>query len=158
MTQALKPGDRAPDFDLPGSGGKIHRLADFHGKTLVLYFYPKDETLGCTAEACSFRDAYQDFTDAGAVVLGVSADSVVSHDDFAAHHRLPFLLASDAGDVVRNRYGVRRTLGIFPGRETFVIDRDGVVRHAFSSQLRVNAHVAEALAVVRALESKATSR
>jgi len=151
MTETLKAGDKAPDFELRAAGDKTVRLGDFHGKTLVLYFYPKDETPGCTKEACSFRDAYQDFTDAGAEVIGVSADSVDSHKDFAAHHRIPFLLASDPSNVVRDRYGVRKTLGIFPGRVTFVIDGEGVIRHTFASQLRFNAHVGEALGVVRTL-------
>ena len=155
MASTPKPGDRAPEFELKAPGGRTVRLADFRGKTLVLYFYPKDETPVCTAEACSFRDAYQDFTDAGAEVVGVSADAVDSHERFAAHHRLPFTLASDPDNAARESYGVKSLLGLFPGRVTFVIDREGIVRNAFSSQIRYATHVKEALGVVRALEAGA---
>jgi len=147
-------GDPAPDFELPGAGGKSVKLSDYRGKkTVVLYFYPKDETPGCTAEACSFRDGYEDFVAAGAEVIGVSGDGVDSHDKFAAHHRLPFVLLSDAGGEVRARFGVKKTLGLLPGRVTFVIDRDGVVRHRFESQVRVGKHVSSALELVKRLEA-----
>src|SRR5262245_26308321 len=102
MPRMLQPGDRIPDLTLPGPGGSEHNLlALARTKTLVVYFYPKDETLGCTVEACSFRDSYEDFTAAGAEVVGISADSVASHESFAKHHRLPFLLLSDPGGKAR---------------------------------------------------------
>ncbi len=128
------------------------RLRDLVGrKTIVLYFYPKDETPGCTIEARAFRDSYAAFTAAGAEVVGVSADSVASHRRFAQHHELPFLLLSDKDGTVRNLYGVERTLGILPGRVTYVIDTAGIVRHIYSSQLRAKRHTRESLDAVRAL-------
>ena len=146
-------GDRAPDFELPGSAGRAVKLSDYVGKrTIVLYFYPKDETPGCTKEACSFRDAYEDFTAAGAEVIGVSEDDVASHESFAAHHRLPFVLASDVAGGARKEYGVKKTLGLFAGRVTYVIDREGVVRDVFESQLRFHEHVRRALDLVKRLE------
>ena len=145
----VKVGERAPDFTLPDADGKDVRLADFAGRPVVLYFYPKDDTPGCTKEACTFRDQYQDFQDAGAAVLGVSSDSSESHRKFAARHRLPFPLLADRGGKVRKRYGVPATLGLLPGRVTFVIDGDGVVRHAFNSQLDATRHVEEALGVLQ---------
>src|SRR6266850_1604776 len=125
------------------------RLADFRGKkAVVLYFYPKDDTPGCTAEACSFRDSYEDFQDAGAEVIGVSSDSGASHAKFAKRHELPFTLLSDAKGEVRKKYGVPATMGLLPGRVTFVIDRKGIVRHVFNSQLQATRHVQEALAAL----------
>src|SRR5690606_34936307 len=100
---------------------------------VVLYFYPKDDTPGCTVEACSFRDAYAVFSDAGAEVVGISSDSVGAHKAFADKHRLPFRLLADHGGHVRASYGVKKTLGLIDGRVTFIIDRGGVVRHVFSS-------------------------
>jgi peroxiredoxin Q/BCP len=145
----VKAGERAPDFTLEDASGKPVSLADFAGRPVVLYFYPKDDTPGCTKEACTFRDQYQDFQDAGAAVLGVSSDSSESHRKFAAKHRLPFTLLSDAAGKVRKRYGVPSTLGLLPGRVTFVIDAEGVVRHVFNSQLDATRHVEEALGVLR---------
>jgi peroxiredoxin Q/BCP len=151
----MNPGDRAPEFELPASQGRTVKLADFRGKkTVVLYFYPKDETPGCTAEACSFRDEYEDFTAAGAEVIGVSDDSVASHDKFAEHHHLPFVLASDTGGALREKMGVKKTLGMLKGRVTFVIDRDGVIRDRFDSQIRFKAHVSHALELVKQLEKR----
>jgi peroxiredoxin Q/BCP len=124
-------GDQAPDFTLPTQLGTEVTLSEFREKkTVVLFFYPKDETAGCTAEVCSFRDNYEVFTEAGAEVIGISSDSVSSHERFAGRYALPFTLASDEGGLIRKRYGVPSKLGILPGRVTYVIDRSGVVRHA----------------------------
>jgi peroxiredoxin Q/BCP len=148
---SIRAGDKAPDFTLPTQDGTSVRLADLLGKgPIVLYFYPKDDTPGCTAEACSFRDAYEDFKEAGAEVVGVSSDSASKHKAFADKHRLPFLLVADEDGVVRKRYGVKSTLGLFPGRVTYVIDREGTVRHVFSSQLQATKHVTEALEALKA--------
>jgi peroxiredoxin Q/BCP len=142
----IKVGDAAPEFDLTDGAGKRVRLSDFRGKrNVVLYFYPKDDTPGCTKEACSFRDSYQSFTDAGAEVIGVSSDDGASHQKFAEKFHLPFTLVSDTGGGVRKRYGVPATLGLLPGRVTFVIDRDGIVRHVFNSQLQATKHVDEVI-------------
>lgn len=146
-------GDHAPDFTLPDQTGKPIRLSDLlREHAVVLYFYPKDETQGCTAEACSFRDSYEVFKEAGAEVVGVSSDSVESHESFATHHRLPFVLLSDEGGALRKLYGVPTTMGMFPGRVTYIIDRDGVVRHIFSSQIQFNRHVIEALNTIQAMQ------
>ena len=127
-------------------------LADFLGQTeLVLFFYPKDNSLVCSAEACGFRDQFQDFSDAGATVIGISSDSSDSHRRFAERLNLPFLLLSDPGGSVRSRYKVPRTLGVIPGRTTFLIDRNGVIRQIFSSQFQPAKHVSEALAALRKL-------
>jgi peroxiredoxin Q/BCP len=150
----LTVGDKAPDFTLPCSSGGTITLSELtkgKGRTVVVFFYPKDDTPGCTAEACGFRDLYEEFAGAGAEVVGISADSAASHQRFAGKHKLPMKLLSDADGRVRQAWGVRSTLGIFPGRATFVVDRDGVVRHEFTSQLRVVSHVQQALAVVRRL-------
>ncbi|HEY2516782.1 MAG TPA: peroxiredoxin [Polyangiaceae bacterium] len=148
----LQAGDRAPDFTLPAADGRSVSLADFHGKkVVVLFFYPKDETPGCTREACEFRDSYEQFGEAGAEVIGVSDDDVQSHQKFAAHHRLPMLLLSDVGGKVREKFGVKALLGILPDRVTFVIDKDGTIRHTFAARLRFGKHVEEALHVVGTL-------
>ena len=145
-------GDVAPDFNLPDQSGTPVRLGDLVGeKTVVLYFYPKDETPGCTIEARAFRDSYEQFTAKDAEVVGVSSDSVRSHRRFARRHNLPFLLLSDADGAVRRLYGVEKTLGLLPGRVTYVIDQTGTVRHVYSSQLRATRHPREALMVLSAL-------
>lgn len=151
-TRKVSVGDLAPDFTLPDQSGTPVRLGDLVGqKTVVLYFYPKDETPGCTIEARAFRDSYDQFSAQDAEVVGVSADSVRSHRRFAQRHNLPFLLLSDADGAVRRLYGVEKTLGLLPGRVTYVIDRTGVVRHVYSSQLRATRHPREALMVLSAL-------
>jgi peroxiredoxin Q/BCP len=147
----LVVGSKIPDVSFTGPGGKV-RVHDLVGeRAVVLYFYPKDETSGCTAQACAFRDAYQDFLDAGADVVGVSADDAKSHDGFTQHHRLPFKLLSDPGGAGAKAFGVKKTFGLIPGRVTFVIDRGGVVRMRFDSQIQAKRHIAEALTVVKAL-------
>jgi len=140
----------APDFTLHSHADRLVRLSDFRGKqSVVLYFYPKDDTPGCTKEACSFRDSYEAFKEAGAEVIGVSSDSESSHGKFAAKYKLPFTLLADSGGAVRKQYGVPATLGLLPGRVTFVIDPQGVVRHVFNSQLQATRHVDEALNILK---------
>jgi peroxiredoxin Q/BCP len=146
-------GDPMPTSTLVGPDGPV-QLRDRIGKALVVYFYPKDETYGCTKEACSFRDQYQDFTDAGADVIGISRDDAGSHESFKDHHRLPFTLLSDPGGKVADAWGVKTTLGI-PGRITFIFDKAGVLRHRFQSAIRFSKHVDEALRVVKDLRSAA---
>jgi thioredoxin-dependent peroxiredoxin len=149
--RSIGVGDSAPDFTLDSGSGPVTLSAYQGHKVVVLYFYPKDDSFGCTREACAFRDAFEDFVEAGAEVIGVSSDSVASHESFAGRHRLPFTLVADPGGVIRRQYGVPSTLGVLPGRVTYVIDRDGVVRHVFNSQLRFGDHVEQALTVVRRL-------
>jgi thioredoxin-dependent peroxiredoxin len=149
----IQVGDRVPDFTLPTqkTGISFH-LHDMLGKsTIVLFFYPKDNTPGCTAEACSFRDSYEVFKEAGAEVIGVSSDSAESHQQFASQHQLPFILVSDRDGATRKLYGVPTTLGLLPGRVTYVIDKEGIVRHIFSSQLAPTRHIDEALNTLKGL-------
>jgi thioredoxin-dependent peroxiredoxin len=145
----LKPGDAMPDTTLVGADGPI-QLRDKLGKPLVVYFYPKDETYGCTIEACKFRDEYEDFVAAGADVIGVSRDDAASHEKFRSSHRLPFTLLSDPEGKVAQAWGVKGMLGL-PGRVTYVFDKAGVLRHRFDSMIRFGRHVDEALAVVKQL-------
>jgi thioredoxin-dependent peroxiredoxin len=155
MAQSLRPGDRSPSFELPAQDGRRVGLSELTAKgPVVVFFYPKDETPGCTAEACSFRDSYDVFQEAGATVVGISGDSTSSHRKFADKHGFPFLLLSDEGGRVRAQFGVPKTLGLFAGRSTYVIDQEGVIRHAFHSQLQATKHVDEALAAVRGLASQ----
>ncbi|OWP63256.1 peroxiredoxin [Hymenobacter amundsenii] len=139
----LQIGDQAPDFTLNTTTGEAFRLSDLRGqRNVVLYFYPKDDTPGCTAEACSFRDQYQDFQDLGAEVVGVSSDSEASHQKFTQKHRLPFPLLADSGGQVRKLYEVPRALlGLLPGRVTFVIDKQGIIQYVFNSMSRATDHV-----------------
>jgi len=146
---AIQEGKAAPAFTLEDAKGKKVSLGDFKGKNVVLYFYPKDDTPGCTKEACGFRDAWKEIGELDAVVLGVSADSGASHQKFAAKYKLPFVLLSDRDGAVRKQYGVKPTLGVLPGRVTFVIDKSGVVRHVFNSQLQATQHVKEAIGALR---------
>jgi peroxiredoxin Q/BCP len=149
----VKVGDKAPDFTLPSQLGDTVTLSEFFGKkNVVLYFYPKDESPGCTKEACSFRDNYQELTNLGAEVLGVSGQSVESHKSFATHYGLPFILLSDADNQVRKLYGVPSTMGVVPGRVTYIIDKQGIVRSIFSSQTHAERHVEEAKKALKQLE------
>jgi len=148
-------GDKAPDFTLPSQMGDNVTLSEYFGKkNVVLYFYPKDETTGCTREACAFRDSYQVFTELGAEVLGISGQTVESHKSFASHYGLPFILLSDEGNKVRKLYGVPASIGIIPGRVTYIIDKKGVVQHIFNSQYQPEKHVKEALEVLKKLNAE----
>jgi peroxiredoxin Q/BCP len=151
----VKVGDKAPDFTLPSQMGDDVMLSEFIGKkNVVLYFYPKDETLGCTKEACTFRDNYEQLTKLDAEVLGVSGQSVESHKSFATHYGLPFILLSDENNTVRELYGVPSTMGVLPGRVTYIIDKKGVVRHIFNSQTQAQKHVEEAKKTLLELEKE----
>jgi peroxiredoxin Q/BCP len=151
-------GDKAPDFALPSQSNEIVRLSDFIGKkNVVLYFYPRDFTPGCTAEAKSFRENYQSFDDSNAEVIGVSSDSVERHQRFSQQCGLPFHILSDVSKHVRNLYGVSGTFGI-SGRVTYVIDMDGIVRFKFSSQLQPTRHVREALEELKRERTESTAK
>ena len=148
----LSIGAQAPDFSAETHDGVALQLSEIlEHSAVVLFFYPRDFTPGCTAEACAFRDDYTDFVEAGATVIGVSADSGESHRRFAQHHNLPFALISDADGALRKAYGVDKVWGVLPGRVTFVIDRQRVVRNVFDSALFARRHSGDALSVVARL-------
>lgn len=148
----LKIGDKAPEFKIKNQDGDLIYVGEFIGNTpLIIYFYPKNFTPGCTAQACSFRDQYQDFVDAGAKVFGISSDSVKSHKRFREKHNLPFDTLSDKNNNVRRKYGVKSALlGLLPGRETFVIDAKGIIQMRFNS-MAAGKHIPRALEVVKGL-------
>jgi peroxiredoxin Q/BCP len=152
---SLEIGDKAPDFTLPTDGGGTVKLSDLKGKVVVLYFYPKDDTSGCTAEACQFRDLFPKFGRRDAAVIGVSRDSVAAHDKFKKKYKLPFTLASDDEGTVTERYGVwvqksmygRKYMGI--ERTTFLIDKKGVIQGVWR-KVKVPGHADEVLTAINA--------
>lgn len=148
---AIKKGDIIPGFQLKNQHGNLVRISEYVGKkNLVLFFYPKDDTPGCTREACSFRDHYEAFQDAGAEVIGISGQSVESHKNFAQKHRLTYQLLSDEGNKVRKLFGVPSDLfGLLPGRVTYIANQQGKVIYVFNSQMQVEKHVEEALNVLK---------
>ena len=155
MGSQISVGDEAPDFSLPSQNGGVVHLKDLLGtREVVLYFYPKDNTPGCTAEAKAFRDSYEEFKEFGAEVVGVSSDSISSHAEFASKCDLPFTLLSDPGGKVRKLYGVPSTMGLLPGRVTYVIDSKGIVRLVFNSQMNATRHVQEAIGVLRSMRTE----
>jgi thioredoxin-dependent peroxiredoxin len=148
----LQVNDHAPDISLPDQSGKTVSLGDFRGKkVVVLYFYPKDDTPVCTTEACTFRDSFDAFKDLGAEVIGVSSDSVDSHKKFAEKHHLQFHLLADTSNMARKAFGVPTTMKILPGRVTYVIDKEGVIRYLFNSMSDGPKHVTEAMKIVKEL-------
>jgi peroxiredoxin Q/BCP len=155
MTTPLGIGDRVPAFALPDQGGTLVSLDTFLGRgPVVVFFYPKDDSPGCTVEACRFRDLNPEFIAAGATVVGISVDDPASHRAFVEKHQLGYTLLSDVDGKVRGLFGVgKQLLGLVDGRVTFILDKDGVVRHRFDSMLRVKRHVDEALGIVRSLAS-----
>lgn len=146
----LQVNDILPEFSLKDQNGKIFNIENLLSKkAIVLYFYPKNETPGCTKQACAFRDHYQDFINAGAEVIGISSDSEDSHGSFADHHNLPYVLLSDTGGRIRKKFGIKPDLmGLIPGRVTFVINKKGIIVYIFKSQLRIEKHITEALRIL----------
>jgi len=149
---ALKVGAEAPDFSLYDQNSVIHQLSDFKGEWVVLYFYPKDDTLVCTKQACAFRDHYEDFKDEGAVVIGISSDDRISHNKFVEKHNLPFVLLSDEDEVVRKEYGAKSLFGLIPSRITYVINPKGIIEMVFNSLFGDEEHVNRSLALIRSSE------
>ncbi len=154
----LKVGQKAPDFKLPDENGKLHKLSDYKGKTVVLYFYPADDTPGCTLEACNFRDDYLKYKAAGAVILGVSPDDEQSHEKFKAKFNLPFPLLADVGHKVCEQYGVwaektmfgKKYMGVV--RSTFLIGPDGKIAEVYS-KVSVPKHSEKVLKAVEELQA-----
>lgn len=154
MSAKVKEGDRAPDFSLNAQDGRTISLHDYVGqRSVVLYFYPKDFTIGCTAEAKKFSANYDEVRKMGAEVIGISSDSARSHESFASECDVRFPLLSDEGARVRELYGVKASLGLLPGRVTFVIDKDGIIRRVFSSQMNPRRHVIEAIEALKAIHN-----
>lgn len=147
----IKIGSIIPDIVLRNQNGELFDLKkETAGKNVVLYFYPKDDTPGCTAQACSFRDQFEDFTDADAVVIGISGQSVESHKAFAGKHRLTFTLLSDEGNRIRKQFGVPTNFfGLMPGRVTYVIDKNKKVVYIFNSQTNISGHIEESLKILK---------
>ena len=145
-------GDLAPDFALGDDSEST--LAQFRGLAeVVLFFYPKDQTPGCTAQACSFRDDYAEFQRLGAEVIGISGDSAESHQSFASQHRLPYRLVTDHDGSIRRRYAIKKTWGLIPGRVSILVDRSGVIRQIYESQFRPTTHVPAMLEALREVQS-----
>lgn len=150
----IQKGDKCPSFTLKDQHGEEVNIDNLIGKdNLVIYFYPKDDSPGCTKQACSFRDAFEDFKDAGARVIGISSDDEKSHKKFAEKHNLPFTLLADSQKKVRKQFGVpTNLLGFLPGRVTYIIDKDGVVQGVFNSQLNFDKHISEALNILESMK------
>ena len=148
---ALGIGDRLPSFSLEDQNGDLRTPASVKGRWLVLFFYPKDDTPGCTAEACSFRDNAESFAALDAEVWGISGDDAVSHRRFATRHNLTFPLLCDRNNALRREMGVPKALGLLPGRVTYIVDGEGMIRHTFSNLLDGPAHVREAQQVLNQL-------
>ncbi len=149
----LNVGDRSPDFETLTDTGEKFKLSDFVGKSnIILYFYPKDNTPGCTAEACSFRDNWDRLGKFDVVVLGVSSDTQTSHSSFREKYKLPFTLLTDENKRIRSLYGA--TGRLIPPRITFIIDKQGIIRHVYNSQLKPGNHVEEAVRALNEIEGK----
>ncbi|MGA8852568.1 MAG: peroxiredoxin [Christiangramia sp.] len=146
----MKIGEKVPNLELKDHNGNHFNFKELVGKkSFVVYFYPKDFTPGCTKEACSFRDSYEDFKELGAEVIGISADSQQSHAKFIKKYNLPYIFLSDKSKKAREAFGVKpNLLGLLPGRETFVFDKDGILLHKFNS-MNAARHKREALAVIK---------
>ncbi|MGB0429042.1 MAG: peroxiredoxin [Bacteroidia bacterium] len=142
-------GNTIPEFTLKDDSNNDFSSKTLLGQPSIVYFYPKNETKGCTSQACSFRDHFEEFTDAGVKVVGISSDSAKSHASFKKNHRLPFTLLADTQKQVRKMFGVKgNVLGLIPGRESFVFDAEGKLVHKFESQMNFNQHVNEALKAI----------
>lgn len=150
----VRIGESAPDFTLLDQDGEQLTLSNYRDKTsVVLFFYPKDFSTGCTTQACHFRDNYEDFTDQGAEVIGVSSDSVESHKRFLEEYLFPFKLLSDKDGKIRKLYGATKGFGLLPGRYTFIIDKQGLIRYIFTSETNMKKHIDESLRILREIES-----
>ena len=152
-TISAQIGKLAPDFTLTTHTGEQVTLSHFRQhKNVILYFYPKDNTPSCTTEACTFRDNYQLFTREETEVIGISSDSPLSHQKFSRRHQLPFTLLTDPHGTIRKRYQITATFGLIPGRVTYLIDKQGIIRHIFSDQFHAQRHITEALNALKSLQ------
>ncbi len=152
LFQKVKVGDRLPHFRLLNQDGKSIDIIKYFGKPLIIYFYPKDDTIGCTKQACSFRDEYHSFSSRGVVIFGISADSVQSHKKLRAKSQLPFDLLSDKDNIVRDMFGVPTDLfGLIPGRVTYIADSQGIVIYIYNNQMNIKKHIEESLRILKSL-------
>ena len=155
--QKLEVGDKISEFSLSNQEGAVVNMRDYLGKPIVIFFYPKDDTPGCTREACAFRDDFDKFRNVEASVFGISEDSIDAHKRFQKRYDLPFDLLSDVNNRIRKQFGVRGTFfGLIPGRVTYVIDQKGIIRHIYESQLNFEQHVSKAIEILQSIEPKAT--
>lgn len=151
---AIQKGDPCPTFKLKNQNGEVFDITELIGKKkLVVYFYPKDNTYGCTKQACSFRDSYEVFKEKGAEVIGISSDKPTKHEKFMETNELPFILLSDEKNKVRKRFGVpSNLLGLIPGRVTYIVDKKGIVQGVYNSARDFSGHVDKALNVIKKME------
>jgi peroxiredoxin Q/BCP len=147
----ISVGDRVPEFSLKDQNGVVFCSSDLVGNTsMVIYFYPKDDTPGCTKEACKFRDSYEEFTDRNVKVIGISADDIKSHKKFAEKYNLPFTLLSDPDNKVRKIFGVKSNiLGLLPGRVTYIVDIQGNVKFIYDNMFNSEKHIEEAIKAIQ---------
>lgn len=151
----MQVGDNCPTFQLIDQNGRTIHSDSFKGKKTVIYFYPKDDTPGCTKEACAFRDSFEDFLEFDCQVIGISSDTVEKHLQFAQKHRLPFTLLADSDGKIRKLFNVPSSLfGLLPGRVTYIFDENSTLLGVFNSQLNPLGHVQEALKMVKATQKK----
>lgn len=151
----IEVGSKVPIFELNDQNGELFKLETVLGKNnLVIYFYPKDDSPGCTKEACSFRDQFKVFADADAIIIGINAQSVESHFKFAQKHRLNYTLLSDTGNGVRKLFGVPSSFfGLIPGRVTYVVNKEGKIMYLFNSQIQAEKHVNETLRILQKINT-----
>ena len=146
----IKVGDKIPQFRLLNQDGKQVNIIEYFGRPLVIFFYPKDDTPGCTKEVCAFRDSYEKFIHAEVQIFGISGDSVNSHQSFRSKYNLQFDLLSDTNNEIRSTFGVPADLfGLIPGRVTYIVDPEGIVRYIFNNQLNSKKHVEESLRIIK---------
>jgi len=149
--EKIKIGDKVPSFKLKDQNGNLYTVNKAIKKPIVIYFYPKDDTPGCVKEACKFRDDFEKFNDIGAIVIGISSDSVESHKKFEEKYNLPFTLLADINNEVRKLFGVSKSMIFLPGRVTYVVDKNGIVQYVFNSQFNAEKHIENSLKILKDL-------
>ncbi|WP_372794940.1 peroxiredoxin [Lutibacter sp.] len=150
--EKIKVGDKVPSFKLKDQNGNLFTVNNTTGKPMVIYFYPKDDTSGCTKQACKFRDEFEQFKNIDAVIIGISSDSVESHKKFEEKYSLPFTLLADINNEVRKLFGVSKSMIFLPGRVTYVVDKDGIVQYIFNSQFGAEKHIENSLKTLKDLK------
>ena len=149
----IEVGDAVPSFSLKDQNGKLFKVDGSIEKPLIIYFYPKDDTPGCIKEACKFRDDFESFVNLGAIVIGISGDSVASHKKFEEKYHLPFTLLADTKNEIRKLFGVPKSMILLPGRVTYVVDKKGIVQYIFNSQFNAEKHIENSLKKLKGLKT-----